>query len=272
MVTLTKGTSGVMTETTRNRPRKLEAIELFHLAFLEVLPTRLDQRAYVLKGGANLRYFYGSPRFSEDVDFDVVGIAKSKLEEQVDKVLSSRALAFILQTSKVFLRQISKPKQTETTQRWKVGLSTEGAADEAIRTRLEFSRRTHDNRCQLDQIPAAIVEPYALRPPTVSRYLPAAMTKFKIQALARRTETQARDVFDLDLLFRQHPELTRAGAIDCNRLDIVGAIDRAVELPFEAYRSQVVAFLAPEVLELYENEPAWTQMQEHVVEVLTRLR
>lgn len=33
-----------------------QAVEAFHLAFLEILRKRLDPGRYVLKGGVNLRY------------------------------------------------------------------------------------------------------------------------------------------------------------------------------------------------------------------------
>jgi predicted nucleotidyltransferase component of viral defense system len=49
----------------------VQTIEFFHIAFLAVLGTRLDSARYVLKGGANLRYFFGSQRYSEDIDLDL---------------------------------------------------------------------------------------------------------------------------------------------------------------------------------------------------------
>ena len=52
--------------------RDAQVIELFHLAFLQVLQARLDQSRYVLKGGANLRYFFDSVRYSEDIDLDLL--------------------------------------------------------------------------------------------------------------------------------------------------------------------------------------------------------
>lgn len=53
---------------------RAQRIELFHLAFLEMLSKRLDLSRYVLKGGANLRYFFGSVRYSEDIDIDLLRI------------------------------------------------------------------------------------------------------------------------------------------------------------------------------------------------------
>lgn len=52
--------------------RDAQVVELFHLAFLQVLQARLDQARYVLKGGTNLRYFFDSVRYSEDIDLDLL--------------------------------------------------------------------------------------------------------------------------------------------------------------------------------------------------------
>ena len=39
------------------------------------------------------------------------------------------------------------------------------------------------------------------------------------------------------------------------------AAERAFELPFDAYRDQVLAYLEPDVLELYDGAEAWERMQ-----------
>lgn len=120
--------------------RDAQAIEFFHLAFLQVLQGRLDQASYVLKGGANLRYFFDSVRYSEDIDLDVSGIEVWALQEKVDGALSASALAMLLRGGGLLVGEFSKPKQTETTQRWKVALVLTGRS-EPLRTKIEFSRR-----------------------------------------------------------------------------------------------------------------------------------
>jgi hypothetical protein len=45
--------------------------EIFHFLFLERLLKIADPRLFVLKGGVNLRFFFNSPRYSEDMDLDV---------------------------------------------------------------------------------------------------------------------------------------------------------------------------------------------------------
>lgn len=77
-----------------------EVIEFFHLVFLQVLQARLDQARYVVKGGANLRYFFQSVRYSEDIDLDAIEIEPWKLEAKVDEVLASPATGLLLRSSR----------------------------------------------------------------------------------------------------------------------------------------------------------------------------
>jgi len=43
----------------------LQLRELFHLEFLRRLALKLKPGQYILKGGVNMRFFFGSPRYSE---------------------------------------------------------------------------------------------------------------------------------------------------------------------------------------------------------------
>ncbi len=237
--------------------------ELFHVAFLDVLSKRLDPARYVLKGGANLRYFFESLRYSEDIDLDINGEAPWGLEEKVDGVLDSGAMKALLRIGGLAIAEFSKPKQTTTTRRWKVGIEVSGRS-ELVRTKVEFSSRNGEQRYRLEAIPSRIVAPYALRSPSVQHYTEDAPTEQKVMALAGRSEAQARDVFDLDLLLRRRP--LAAGSLDSQILTDAG--DRARQLPFAAFRDQVLPFLEPDAVELYETEEAWEQMQTFVAEKL----
>jgi hypothetical protein len=237
--------------------------ELFHIAFLDVLSKRLDPTRYVLKGGANLRYFFGSVRYSEDIDLDITGVPEWRLAEKVNAVLSSPPMQALLRAGGLRVAESSHPKQTETTQRWKVGVEARGQAL-LTRTKIEFSYRNGDDRYRLEPVPSELVEPYALRPPSIQHYVDDAPTEQKVLALAGRSETQARDAFDLELLLRRR-SLT-PGALEPELL--TRAADRALELPFAAFRDQVLPFLEPEVVELYASEESWSQMQTFVAEKL----
>lgn len=233
---------------------RAQRIEFFHLAFLEVLSKRLDPSRHVLKGGANLRYFFGSVRYSEDIDLDLTRPLPADLERKVDGILDSPPLALLLRAGGLEVSGFTAPKQTDTTRRWKVSVA---GAGEEVRTKIEFSGRENEGGYRLDRLPTEVVGRYGLPAPSVQHYGIEAATAQKVQALARRSETQARDVFDLDLLLRRRP--MARGEMDAAVLD--QAAERAFELPFDAYRDQVLAFLEPDVLELYDGPEAWERMQ-----------
>jgi predicted nucleotidyltransferase component of viral defense system len=247
--------------------RDAQIIEFFHLAFLQVMQARLDQNTYVLKGGANLRYFFESVRYSEDIDLDVGGIEAWALAEKIDGVLNSPALERLLRSGGLAVEVFTKPKQTETTQRWKVSIRASGRRD-PVRTKIEFSRRNGDERYLLEAVPGNVVAPYAFRAPTVMHYTAEAAIEQKVEALAARSETQARDVFDLDLLLRRQPP----SAITATALVREQAAERALGLSDAAFRDQVLPFLDDEIAELYADPASWEQIRNFVVERLLETR
>jgi len=59
--------------------------EVFHFCFLERLLKLSDPRIYALKGVVNLRFFFNSPRYSEDMDIDVLAGGVTTLKKMVTK-------------------------------------------------------------------------------------------------------------------------------------------------------------------------------------------
>ncbi len=244
--------------------------ECFHLAFLQVLTASPGGRRHILKGGTNLRYFFDSVRYSEDIDFDTIFDPSEgwRLEEKVDSILTGRALPVLLRSHGLSIETFSKPKQTGTTRRWKVRLR--GADTQTgFGTKVEFSNRNGETRHQLDAVPARAAEPYGVRPPTVRHYLAPAAIAQKVAALAGRSETQTRDVFDLDLLFRRHSDAVKPG--DIPTATLTDAAARTLDLDFRAFADQVVPFLESDISELYD-EAAWDQMRAYVIEKMESLR
>src|SRR3972149_8342653 len=72
--------------------RPVEIAESCQLVLLQALATRVDPAAWALKGGANLRFFYASERFSEDVDLDTFDIEPWAFQDRVDQTLASDLL------------------------------------------------------------------------------------------------------------------------------------------------------------------------------------
>ena len=136
---------------------------MFHLVFLRVLVARGEDKGLIaLKGGCNLRFYFGSVRYSDDMDLDVVVIARETLKNKVERLLRSPAVTAPLKAHGLTIVETSAPQQTETTQRWKVGLGRE--RDELrILTKVEFSRRDAIEGTTFEAADREVLRPYGRR-------------------------------------------------------------------------------------------------------------
>ena len=246
-----------------------QAIEVFHLLFLRSFGARVDKSLFALKGGCNLRFYHGSIRYSEDMDLDIRTMAVGTLKSNVDSVLEADSFRHNLRAQGLTIDSFSTPKQTSTTQRWRITLqSIESRA--SIPTKIEFSRRTLEAGAGLAPVDPSILRAYRLYSIIVQRYdMHAAFTQ-KISALALRSAVQARDVFDLKLLIDAGAASTRLGP-ETGKL-VEQAIDNAMSIGFEDFAGQVVAFLEPEHQANFAERRAWEALQEQVVDALQGLK
>jgi predicted nucleotidyltransferase component of viral defense system len=242
-----------------------ESVELTHLHFVRLLAGAKDKDRYVVKGGCNLRFFFGSVRYSEDLDLDAQGGTVDALKDRVGALLASKPLREVLATAGIEITRVSTPKQTETTQRWKLELAVAGR-DVPLHTKIEFSRRGEPGESVLGPVDARLVSHYRLMPVLACHYVLATAIRQKVGALVGRREVQARDVFDLSVLFAHAGEgLTRGADLPA---PVTAAIDRVWEVSYADYRGQVVAYLQPEHAEALSSEVAWEAMQLQVVTAL----
>lgn len=246
-----------------------QAIEIFHLLFLRAFSARVDKTLFVLKGGCNLRFFFKSVRYSEDMDLDIHTMAVRTLQNNVDRLLAAPSFAQVLRAQGIEIARISLPKQTGTTQRWKLALRiTETGAE--VPTKVEFSRRGPWHGQVVEPVDAEIVRTYRLYPVIVQHYALHAAFAQKVEALALREQVQSRDVFDLKLLLDAGGGGQALPETAATHLPL--AIDHALAIDYDAFAGQVVAFLEPEYQELYGNRKAWSALQEQVVNGLQALR
>ena len=246
-----------------------QAIEIFHLQFLRAFGARVDKALFALKGGCNLRFYHRSIRYSEDMDLDIRTMAVATLRSNVDTVLEAESFRRSLRAQQLEVTQVSKPKQTQTTQRWKIGLRL-AEQPTTVPTKIEFSRRTLDDGIALAPVEPELIHRYRLYPVLVQHYDAAAAFSQKILALALRSEIQARDVFDLKLL-------ADAGAVRTPLTKpqselLPRAIENAMSISFDDFSGQVVAFLEPEHQKDYRARAAWETLQEQVVDTLRDLQ
>ncbi len=245
-----------------------QAVEVFHLLFLRAAASGPHRAQLIVKGGCNLRFFFGSIRYSEDLDVDVTIVAKETLRKNVDKVLASPVLRRPLAAYGLEIAAVSSPTQTETTQRWKIQLEARGRTL-ALPTKIEFSRRGMGGESRLEPVDTGLARGYQMTPPLVGHYLLSAAIEGKIGALAGRAEVQARDVFDLALLLaRSRGDIPATSA---TKKIAPKAAERAMEFSYDEYVAQVVAYLAPEEAAPYATREAWEAQQLEVVDALERL-
>jgi predicted nucleotidyltransferase component of viral defense system len=250
-----------------------ELREVFHFCFLERLLRVADANLFVLKGGVNLRFFFHSPRYSEDMDLDVVAGSVATLKKNGYKLLGDAALRRTLRTygiADVEVNDPDKAKHTETTQRFRVQLVTESG--ERLPSKVEFSRRAPkpDAGREVAQIDSEIARHYQRLAFRCQHYDGTAAVVQKILALAGRPVTQARDVFDLDVLQRgghipKVPLRTLVSEEQC-----AAAAANVGSLAFEDFAGQVLEFLDDEHRRDFDDVAAWRAMLDHVETLLSR--
>ncbi len=241
----------------------VQYIEFFHLAFLDQLGRKLDKRLYALKGGCNLRFFLGSIRYSQDIDLDVQTVRVATLQKTVNAILKSPGLAAMLRTHFLEIAQISEPKQTETTQRWKIQLKAPTGT--LFPTKIEFSRRGLEEPIEFAPINSTVLSAYHLYPIFVPHYGPTIAFKQKIRALSLRTETQARDIWDLFHLINAY------GVKEGDGEHLIQACENACSINFNDFKDQVLAFFPADLQSQYNHE-AWNTIQLKVIEYLESLQ
>jgi predicted nucleotidyltransferase component of viral defense system len=242
-------------------------VEIFHLLFLRPLAAGAHKAHLIVKGGCNLRFFFGSIRYSEDLDLDVSIVARETLRKNVNQVLTSAGLLRPLAAYGLSVETISAPKQTDTTQRWKVTLRAAGRTL-PLNTKIEFSRRGAVEGARLEAVGTALAHGYRMTPPLVCHYGAEAAIVQKIGALAGRAEAQARDVFDLSLLLAAVQGRVPSAP---DPKVAAKAAGRALEISYDEYVAQVLAYLTPEEAEPHKSPEAWEAQQLQVSEALARV-
>ena len=235
-----------------------QAVERFHLVFLRHFAAVISPGTICLKGGVNLRLYHNSPRLSEDIDFDARVVGVYILKKNVNKVLAGRPLLTELASVGITLSEIKPAKQTATAQRWKFHIIHEG---NPLPTRLEFSRRKDEAfDYNLTEPPsAALLAAQQVVPFVFNHYTPPAAYRQKINALATRTQVQARDVFDLHHL-SQHSAAGR----EAPPALVEQAIEQLSLIRFAMFQDQVVPFLHADLAAHYGTPQGWKAMSEKV--------
>ncbi len=254
-----------------NTPLQLR--EVFHLEFLRWFSKEIKPVHYALKGGANLRFFFNSFRYSEDIDFDISGIRIDMLRDKVIKILQNPTFQNNLRPSgieSIKIPDIAKSKQTPTTQRFKIHLIT--FAGEDLFTKIEFSRRGLKGGTMVKPVSDKIMRSYKFPPLLISHYDIYSAIVQKIEALASRPVVQARDIFDLYILSSQYEGSKEQEAqVTLSKNKLLKAYENIFDVGFEQFRDTVTAYLSAEDRPTYDNASSWDEVKLKTAEFLKGL-
>jgi len=252
---------------------QLQIREIFHLEFLRWFGKKIKAEYYALKGGVNLRFFYDSFRYSEDIDLDVHIIRVDILQDEVMQILESSSFQDNLKSFGIYdiiSSDIIKAKQTETTQRLKVHLITANGED--FFTKIEFSRRGFKNNIKIETVSNAILREYKIAPLLIPHYDIISTVSQKLEALATRTVIQGRDIFDLYILSTQF-ESSERKRNKLSKAKINQAYENVFKISFEQFKDTVIAYLSKEDQRVYHSRDSWDEIKlktAHFIEELKR--
>lgn len=250
----------------------LRVRELFHLEFLRWFGRKVKAEFYALKGGSNLRFFFKSFRYSEDMDLDIHTLPVAALQDIVMGVLNARSFLENLRSfniTRLVPPDMTKAKQTQTTQRFKVHLIT--AAGEDLFTKVEFSRRGIKGKVLIQLVADSVLREYKLAPLLVPHYDAASAVAQKVHALADRAAVQARDIFDLFILSTQYaPTGTLESAPD--KATISKAYENIFTVGFEQFRDTVVSYLSATEQETYREPAMWDEIKLKTAQFVEEIR
>lgn len=248
------------------RPQPFGARELFHLALLRHLSTRLSGRSYAVKGGICLRFFHRSPRLSEDMDLDVVSSMRPEtLRNAVDSVLGSGAMISALAPAGVTGLAATRPKQTETTQRWKVALRV---GSSSLPTKIEFSRRREKIAYATGVPDAELLRRYGMPPFAAQFYDADSAAAQKISALASPPRNALRDLFDLHHLIFTLGVDPEGPVSSMDSETISAAAEKVGGFSFKDFKEQVLPYLPGEMIDLYRDPSNFERQKDEVESTL----
>jgi hypothetical protein len=240
----------------------LATVEAFHLAFLRAFAGSVAAESFCVKGGCNLRFFFGSDRYSEDLDLDLGDLPVHQVRDKIMSILESGGLNATARTyriARVRPPDLSKAKQTETVQRFKVHLETTSGAD--LPTKIELSRRGMDEPIRTEAVLAEVLDAYRMPSLILPHYAADATARQKVRALIGRPVPQARDVFDLHVLSSQ-PELRELDLrSEFSQEELRVALTRAYAVEYEQFRDTVVSFLSQDHQERYASRARWDEIR-----------
>ncbi|MDH4045890.1 MAG: nucleotidyl transferase AbiEii/AbiGii toxin family protein [Gemmatimonadota bacterium] len=251
------------------------AREIVHLAILRELMRIRGGDAVTVKGGVNLRLFFGSPRYSEDMDLDGTAQASDTIRDALKGLVEDASFARGLRPFGI--RELDPGegpnKDTDTTFRHKFGVVVSGGIRYPTKVEVSFRGRHGTDRTAFESPAPEMLQPYGMDRFEIRHYVREAAVRQKLGALAGRREAQARDVFDLYMLVpgAAADDLIRYLAKHLSTSTLHEGHSRALAITYEEYVGQVIEFLGEQARATHNGEAAWDEMRLHAVGLIERV-
>lgn len=168
------------------------ARDVLQSRFLSALFASTMRHELILKGGLAMRAVHGSVRYTKDVDLQTgPEFSPSRIRGLVQHAIDEALASGLLVES-----QVTSPKSTPTTQRWKVnGTLAEGGSH--VHMTIEISRRGLPDPSLVSSIAYAPSFDDGTKAVYLETYSPQALAATKVDALLAPNREAVRDVFDL---------------------------------------------------------------------------
>jgi len=252
----------------------LQAREALHVLLLSKLSEGARPESFVLKSGVNVRLFFGSPRYSEDLDLDVDADSKRQVFRAISETLSSRWLEERLRGlgAEGVVYGGRPAKNTDTTLRFKLAVVNKGAIRLPTRVEVSFRERFSGDAVVTESPDPAVTGRYldlAVSPLAIPHYPRDPAIRQKLSALASRSATQARDVFDVHVIAGGNVPNVDVGYLKSaiSEEDLEEASRRALGVSYRQFQDQVLEFL-PDAERDALSEAEWEARQLFVVELI----
>lgn len=254
----------------------LEIREAVHVTLLRRLVERLPE-GLRLKGGVNLRLYYGSVRYSEDMDLDAAPRHRNKLQGVLTRIIEDPAYRRELDVLGIegITPNAVQPGTGDAGLKFKLQAFAAGVP---YHTKVEISFRETSPAAWAEAaaIPEVTQARYGCPGFSVARYEHAAAVVQKVNALATRSSVQARDIFDLDWLLDEgrFPGRRSAAAKQLRawhrQETLETATSRCLVIGDDQYRDQVESYLDAEARARFAGR--WDEMRLRVHALLDSVR
>lgn len=213
----------------------------------------------------NLRLFFGSVRYSEDMDLDGATDASAVIRNCLKGIFED--VGFTRRLQRLGVRELDPGqgpnKDTETTFRYKFGVIVGGGVRYPTKVEVSFRPPHRNDRALVESPDLRLLSQYGLGSMKVPHYVREAAVRQKIEALASRREPQARDAFDLHCLLAEGyaKALLVFLATQVRSERLKEAHGRALGITYKEYEGQVFEFLGEEARSRYGSESAWDDIR-----------